>query len=313
MGTSLTMMLAQRYKSLMKRYTYLLGVGMAFQFFLGEINPSFLAYPWGLVLAINYLYVLIFLVIRSDQWKWVKGEYDRPASIASLSSLLFLTLLFGLVRQDHSTDGFMGWLGFTHMQSSWIFNIFLFQFMTMVGLKALDDIIYWKKRRITTMVMHVSLFIILSAAIFGSGDKLRVRVMAIEGHPVQIGLTNQGEQVVLPFILTLKDFSVEEYPIEEKGAMIIKQYLSVVEVNNGQEAEIVNISVNHPAKIGSWRIYQSGYDTARGKMSTLSILECVRDSWYEVIHFALWMILAGGVWMFLQGWRHSKREEGGEE
>ena len=134
------MMLAPRYKSLMKRYACLLGVGMAFQFLIGEIDPSFLAYPWGLVIAINYLYVLIFLFVRSDQWKWVKCEYYRPASIASLSSLLLLTLLFGLIRQDNSTDGLMGWLGFTHMQTSWIFNIFLFQFMTMIGLKALDDI-----------------------------------------------------------------------------------------------------------------------------------------------------------------------------
>lgn len=307
------MMLAPRYKSLMKRYACLLGVGMAFQFLIGEIDPSFLVYPWGLVIAINYLYVLIFLFVRSDQWKWVKCEYDRPASIASLSSLLLLTLLFGLIRQDNSTDGLMGWLGFTHMQTSWIFNIFLFQFMTMIGLKALDDICHWKKRRITKMVMHVSLFIILLAAIFGSGDKLRVRVMATEGHPVQIGLTHQGEQVVLPFILTLKDFSVEEYPTEEKGTMVIKQFHSELEVKQGEKMEVVNISVNHPAQIGSWRIYQSGYDTARGKMSTLSILECVRDGWYEVIHLALWLILAGGVWMFLQGWSYSKQKKEGKE
>ncbi|MBQ2416121.1 MAG: hypothetical protein II283_06805, partial [Alistipes sp.] len=54
-----------------------------------------------------------------------------------------------------------------------------------------------------------------------------------------------------------------------------------------------------PATLGSWKIYQVGYDNARGRWSTHSVLECVRDGWYPVTHVALWLTIAAGVVMFL--------------
>jgi hypothetical protein len=72
----------------------------------------------------------------------------------------------------------------------------------------------------------------------------------------------------------------------------------------------LEISVNHPATIGSWKIYQSGYDSDRGRWSTLSILECVKDAWYMPVYVALWLILAAGIWMLFHGWTmHGKRKE----
>ena len=151
--------------------------GTALQFFVGRLNPSFLSFPWGIVLAVNYLYLLILAYCFADKWKWVKSYYDRSACIVSLFSLLLLTLLFGLVRQDASEDGIWGIMGFTQMTSSWIFNIFLLLFMTVMGLKSIDDLYHWKKRKLSATVFHVAFFIVLIAGIFGSGDKLRVKVV----------------------------------------------------------------------------------------------------------------------------------------
>ena len=90
-----------------------------------------------------------------------------------------------------------------------------------------------------------------------------------------------------------------------------KRYLSRVEVLNEKgEKENFNIEVNHPAKIGSWHIYQVGYDTSRGRWSTISVLECVRDGWYSAVHIALWTMLAAGVVMFVTaGGRKRGKEE----
>jgi hypothetical protein len=30
-----------------------------------------LRYPWGLILAVNYLYLLILLHFQRDKWRWV--------------------------------------------------------------------------------------------------------------------------------------------------------------------------------------------------------------------------------------------------
>lgn len=391
-----------------RRCVCLFMAGTALQLLFGEVNPSFLAYPWGLVLALNYLYLLILLRTNMDKWKWVQNLYDRPASIASISSMLALTLLFGLIRQDGSTDGWLDTLGFTHMSSSWVFNIFLFQFMTILGLKAVDDIYQWRKHKITTILMHTSFFIILAAAVFGSGDKTRLRVNTVLGYPTQTGITTDGKQASLPFTLVLKEFTLDEYPpkihlynkkgiwseefvmIEQEGSegqlgkwqvkcmeyleyagrmsadsafvamnhvgattavhikaihldthqtaegwiscgshifigstlalpdgtelvmprREVKKYLSKVEIMIQDEIRLFEISVNHPASVGPWKIYQSGYDSTRGRWSTTSTLECVKDGWYTAIHIAMWMILGTGMMMFIWGWNKHKRRKG---
>ena len=65
---------------------------------MGNVNPSFLTYPWTVVLVVNYLYILILLYAKQDTWKFVRGLYDRSAYIVSLSCMLVLTLLFGIIR-----------------------------------------------------------------------------------------------------------------------------------------------------------------------------------------------------------------------
>ena len=401
------MMLSQPYKKMIGRCAVLFSAGTALQFIVGSLTPSFLAYPWGIVLAVNYIYVLVFLYCQAHKWKWVKSWYDRPACIVSLASLLVLSLLFGLVRQDASTDGLWGMLGFTEMTSSWIFNFFLVHFMTVMGLKSIDDLWHWKKHSPTVTVFHVAVFVVLVSGIFGSGDKIRVKVVAAIGNPVQFGVSDDKQRVELPFMLRLTDFTLEEYPprihrvsenllskefvvVEEEnnegllgswqvecleyldmagrlhsdsayvamqhvgattavyikafhqethqmvegwvscgshifdGSVLdlpdgsalvmprreVKKYLSSVELVTNEGKKEMEIAVNHPATVGSWKIYQSGYDSDRGRWSTLSVLECVKDAWYMPVCVALWLTLAVGIWMLFHGWtKHRGRKE----
>jgi hypothetical protein len=83
-----------------------------------------------------------------------------------------------------------------------------------------------------------------------------------------------------------------------------------VELETNERKERLEIAVNHPATVGSWKIYQSGYDSDRGRWSTLSVLECVKDAWYMPVYVALWLILGAGVWMLFHGWNmRRKRKE----
>ena len=72
---------------------------------------------------------------------------------------------------------------------------------------------------------------------------------------------------------------------------------------------IYNIKVNKPAKVGAWRIYQVGYDKERGKWSTYSVFECVKDGWYPLIRTGLWLILASGAAMALTAGRSRRKKE----
>ena len=401
------MMVSHPYKRMMQRCALLFVAGTALHLLFGAINSSFLSYPWGLVLALNYLYLLILLRTNSQQWKWTRHLYNRPAYITSLASMLVLTLLFGLIRQDGSQEGWTGALGWTDMASCWTFNLFLLQFLTAIGLKAIDDIYCWKQRKLPNILMHVSLFIILTSAIFGSGDKIRLRVVAPTGQMVNTGITDDRQEAMLPFAMTLQEFKLEEYPphihlynngklsedyltIAEAGnAQLLdswqvecieyleyagrlpedtlyramnhvgatsalhlkaqhtlngmsaegwvscgshifdgsslplpdgselvmprreaKKYLSRIEITDKEGKHTYDVSVNHPATIGAWKIYQQGYDSRLGRWSDISVLECVKDGWYIPIHIAMWMILVGGILMFIRGWNKSSDRKG---
>ena len=67
-------------------------------------------------------------------------------------------------------------------------------------------------KKIGKIVAIVAVLVVLVAGVFGSGDKQRVNVTTQVGHTTHVGLTDDGEQVQLPFALTLKEFTMDEYP-----------------------------------------------------------------------------------------------------
>lgn len=91
---------------------------------------------------------------------------DRTARLVALATLLIITIVFGLVRQDGSTTGIGGLLGFTHMTTSWIFNILLFYFMTTIALHTIHEFANLRKQHPPIMMFHVAFTIILIVAVF---------------------------------------------------------------------------------------------------------------------------------------------------
>lgn len=394
------------------RCLLLFAVGIVLQCVVGDFDNGFLRYPWGLILAVNYLYLLILLHFQRDKWRWVNRLSDHYASVSALGSMVFMTIIFGLTRQDASTEGLVGLLGFSRMTSSWPFNLLLFYFTTTVGLAVVDDLHHWRQRGLAAMMSHLAVFVVLTCGMFGSADKMRVTVNAHLERPVAEGIDSKGVSQTLPFAITLKEFAMEEYPpklylldtrqesssedfllVEETtsegeidgwqlrvervidmagrmpdseewiemvhtgaapaiylkatnpatgesysgwvscGSHIFepsylrlgeryavamprrdaKRYLSRVDVEQMTgERQRFDVEVNHPARIGAWRIYQVGYDTARGRWSSVSVLECVKDGWYSAIHIALWLMLSAGVVMFVTAGGRSLSRKGGE-
>ena len=109
-------------------------------------------------------------------------------------------------------------------------------------------------------------------------------------------------------------FSGSTLPLPDGSQLVMpqreaKKYLSRVEVVSGKQTRTFDISVNHPATLGPWKIYQTGYDSARGRWSTISVLECVKDGWYTLVHIAMWMILAAAALLFVVGWSGRKKRK----
>lgn len=387
------------YKRAFLRCALLFVVGTTLQLAVGDIDSLLLHYPWGLILAVNYLYLLVVAYAMRNRWRWLRQLGDDKACLSSLAAFGAIVIVFGLTRQDPAREGLVGALGFSRMTSSWPFNLLLFYFMTTLGIRTVSDIHHLRDRRMAAVLTHLGVFVLLVAGTFGSGDTVRCMVTTRVGTPVSIGRDDAGHEVRLPFALTLDDFSIEEYPpklylldtrresssreflsVEADGAEAVigdwriraehsldmagrlpeesdwramkhvgaapavyasaentvtgerfsgwvscgshifepsylmlddgmavamprreaKRYLSRVNImEEGGIRRDVEIEVNHPARVGSWRVYQVGYDTSKGRWSDTSVLECIRDPWYGAAHLALWMLLAAGVVMFV--------------
>lgn len=371
-------------------------MGVVLQLAVGDFDASWLHYPWSAIVAVNYLYLLVLCYAMEDKWPWAKGLRSQHSSVVALASMVVMTIIFGLTRQDGSMEGVCGALGFTRMTSSWPFNLLLINFVTSLGLAAIDDWRNFKRRKVASVLSHTAVFIALAAAMFGSGDKLRVRLTAPLDVAVYEAVTEQGMPYELPFTVRLREFNIEEYSpqlhiyniadeslseeslsVEDSVGVVgewslrvetylpmagrmpekaeframqhvgathalfvvaenrttqnqvegwvscgshifapasldlggdelvvmpepkVKSYLSRIAVDRGDKIENFDIRVNHPARVGAWRIYQVGYDTERGRWSTMSVVECVRDGWWSIVSVALWLILASAVVMFL--------------
>lgn len=370
---------------------------MVLQIAVGDLDNSFLRYPWSAIAAVNYLYLLVLAYSMEDRWKWVRSLRDARQSVVALASMVVMLLIFGLTRQDGTTEGVAGALGFTRMTSLWVFNLLLLNFITSLGMAVVDDWRWVRQRKLAPILSHTAVFVALVAATFGSGDKLRVRVPLYLDQPTYEAADADGMRRELPFVVTLRDFQLDEYSPKlylydgttgqlskeylsvEDGAGVVgdwqfsvkeylpmagrmpekesysamqhvgaahaayveatnvvsgesiegwvsagshifaaatvpmrggnaivmpnpepKRFLSRIEVQQADGSiERFDLEVNHPARVGVWHIYQSGYDTERGRWSTMSVVECVRDGWWSVVHVALWLVLASAVVMFV--------------
>lgn len=255
---------------------------------MSAFNHSF-----GLVAALVYVCILAGVYALRGRWSLYRFLAGRKACIISISIVLFLLLIFGLVPQDGSRDGFFGVLGFRNMSRSPVFILALLFLAMTVTLNTIEDIHNFSRHRLGVTFAHLGLSVILVAGIFGTGGTIRARMIAMPNAPEHYARNEYTDaSVKLPFELTLRDFSVYEYSSEV-----------TLTLPDGRSYD-TKIAVNHPAKIGSWWIYQSDYlsDTERGEFA--SIFKCVHSSMSEVFRVALWLLLVSAAAMvFFAGFK----------
>ena len=65
-------------------------------------------------------------------------------------------------------------------------------------------------------------------------------------------------------------------------------------VKEFQDAEVI---VNKPIDVYGYKIYQVGYDENKGKWSTMSAIQIVRDPWLPFVYAGILMILLGSIYL----------------
>lgn len=223
------------------------------------------------------------IYVLSDRYSFLKRLSGRTSIIVSLGLAVISTLLQGIVGGSAIVD-------------SWWFTLILLYLETTMGLALIDDIRHFRSHPKGASLAHLGVFLVLFAGIFGKGDKSTVIMPAYQGETTAAAFDETGRKVTMPFMLTLKKFVLEEY----EDMPVPKRYLSVISVADMKKGmRTLEVEVNHPAKVGQWRIYQYNYDLSHGEGHSESIFKCVKDPWYNLAWPAMWLILLSGLVVFL--------------
>ena len=149
----------------------------------------------------------------------------------------------------------------------------------------------WK--RMVVCALHLAILFILLGALFTMLTGQHGRMLLEPGKPTHTyyeGNATENHPVELPFTLTLDRFEIETYANSNKP----KDYVSYLQVSDGELQKDVVISMNHILKHKHYRFYQSDFDGEGG-----SILDVARDPWgiaityigYAMLFIALTVLL----------------------
>jgi hypothetical protein len=111
------------------------------------------------------------------------------------------------------------------------------------------------------------------------------------------GWLMSGSYAQAPVILRLQGSSMMVLSAAEP-----RKYSSTLQIKiDSTHVDTVKLAVNKPFSVRGWDLYQLSYDQSKGKWSTLSVLEAVRDPWMPLVYTGLFMLMGGAIILFWTG------------
>ena len=136
----------------------------------------------------------------------------------------------------------------------------------------------------------------------GGASAIKVRVSNAEMDNPKVGWVSNGSYMFPHSIVYIDEKTAVAMPVQE-----VKKYTSHVQVytESGDIKEAI-IQVNKPLTVANWTIYQLSYDESKGKYSTTSVFELVKDPWLPVVYVGIIMLLLGSLYLFIVGPKKKK-------
>jgi hypothetical protein len=186
-------------------------IGFILQLFFSEGVPL-LKFPLNLQIGIFYLVVLILIQLYLSQQQVVQWLRSIPASIISMSLLVFWILCAGLLPQNPQEGEILTKLGFRSVTCSWTMTLAMLWLLTSLGLVMLHRLnqkLNWHS--FSFFLNHFGLWLTLLAGYMGSGDIWRIRTKCVVGQAETIGYDNNNTAYRLPFPIKLIQFKRVDY------------------------------------------------------------------------------------------------------
>lgn len=277
----------------------LIVAGLILELSVGQVVWEAFAWPVnGIVLAAFVAMIVAMHLLRKNVYAF-RFLSTYQAAIPVMCYAVVLTIIMGLTRQSNNGS----WIN--NMVTFWPFVLIYVYMALIVGLVVLKSALHLKTpSKIVAGLFHLGLFITMTTATLGNADMQRVKMITAIGEPEWRALDQQGRVKEMPLTIELKRFIMETY---DDGSP--RRFASEIQILTKSEKNIqTTVDVNKPVEVDGWKIYQYGYDTSMGAKSNTSILELVSDPWLPYVYLGIYMMLAGGVLMFVTGVRRKEEK-----
>jgi len=276
----------------------LIVAGLMLELSVGQVVWDTFSWPVnGIVLAVFVALIITMHLLRKKVYvfRFLSTYY---AAIPVMCYAVVLTVIMGLTRQTVNGT----WIN--NMLTFWPFVLTYVYMAVIVGLVVLKSGVQLKSpSKIVAALFHLGLFITMTTATLGNADMQRMKMITAIGEVEWRAIDGQGRVKEMPLAIELKKFIMETY---DDGSP--KRFASEIQIltKSGKNLQ-ATVDVNKPAEVDGWKIYQYGYDTSMGAMSNTSILELVSDPWLPYVYCGIYMMLAGGLYMFISGVRNKEK------
>ena len=265
----------------------LFAVGLVLQLTMGPIDWSLFAAPvnWIMLLLLLGFLVLMFLLRKKVYaFEWMM---HGQAAVAAIAWALGITLVMGLLPQTRG--GGVPWL--SQMLSFWPFVIIWTWMMVISGLATINHLLCFKLKEIPFLLNHLGVFVAIVAATLGSADVQKLQMTVSYESPEWRALSDDDGVVEPGVAIELHQFTVDYYE-----DMTPKRFASDISVYTEDGKGLRGtVEVNKPLKVNGWKIYQYGYDSARGSQSPYSVFMLVKDPWLPAVYTGIFLMLAGAL------------------
>ena len=212
-------------------------------------------------------------------------KYVRHITSVLVIILIAVLAVGTVVEKLHGSE-----FALAHVYSTWWF-VGLWALMAALLVYMAVKCRLWK--RMAVCALHTSILLILLGALLTMLTGQHGRMKLEPNRPnSQFFIQDKGEitKEALPFSLTLDRFEIETY----SGSNKPKDYVSHLQLNDGETHQNVVISMNNILRHKHYRFYQSDFDEQGN-----SILDVARDPWgigvtysgYALLFIALVAIL----------------------
>lgn len=281
----------------------LIVTGLVLQFSVGPVEWSLFTWPANII-ALG-VFLLLSVIIYAYRGKVYSFRFlaTYTCAVPALVMTAALTIIMGLTAQVREGSPPADLLGITKMLSFWPFVLLYLWIALILAQVSLVQLLYFKWRRLPSLVSHLGLLITLLTATLGSADMQRLQMYTVLDETEWRGINERNMITELPIAITLKQFIMETY---DDGSP--KRFASdiIIYTKNGDSMR-ATVDVNKPVEVRGWKIYQYGYDTTMGAESQFSILELVRDPWLPYVYAGIYLMLFGALTMFIFGVRRNKQ------